>query len=152
MPNDMNGTASFTDKKVYIRTFGCQMNVYDTGKMHALLAQEGYAPTEIMEDADLVIVNTCSIREKPELKVHSFLGEARKIKRLRPKKDLTLAISGCVAQQEGRKLLDRYPDVNLVFGPDAVPNIRELVKASQVKKQILFPKCYRDHVEVALAP
>ena len=64
-------------KKVYIRTFGCQMNVYDTGKMRALLEKDGYVTTESMEEADLVIVNTCSIREKPELKVHSFLGEAR---------------------------------------------------------------------------
>lgn len=117
-------------KKVYIRTFGCQMNVYDTGKMKALLAKDGYESTEDMDEADLVIVNTCSIREKPEQKVHSFLGEARKIKRQR-EKNLTIAISGCVAQQEGRTLLDRYKDVNLVFGPDAVPNIQQLVKASQ---------------------
>ena len=117
-------------KKVYIRTFGCQMNVYDTGKMKALLAKDGYESTEDMDEADLVIVNTCSIREKPEQKVHSFLGEARKIKRQR-EKNLTIAISGCVAQQEGRTLLDRYKDVNLVFGPDAVPNIQQLVKASK---------------------
>lgn len=113
------------------------MNVYDTGKMKALLTSDGYEQTNDMSDADLVIVNTCSIREKPELKVHSFLGEARKIKRTRPGRDLTLAIAGCVAQQEGRKLLDRYPDLNLVFGPDAVPNIRALVEASKGKKQIL---------------
>lgn len=123
-------------KKVYIRTFGCQMNVYDTGKMKALLGKDGYEATENMEDADLVIVNTCSIREKPEIKVHSFLGEARKIKRTRGK-EMTIAISGCVAQQEGQKLLDRYSDLDLVFGPDAVPNVRKLVKLSQSKKQVL---------------
>jgi tRNA-2-methylthio-N6-dimethylallyladenosine synthase len=119
-----------TNKKVYIRTFGCQMNVYDTGKMKALLSKDGYVPTEKMEDADLVIVNTCSIREKPELKLHSFLGEARKIKR-EQKKDLQIAISGCVAQQEGKTLLDRYKDVDLVFGPDAVPNVQQLVRESR---------------------
>ena len=86
-------------KKAYIRTFGCQMNVYDTGKMLALLKNDGYEETLEMDEADLVIVNTCSIREKPELKVHSFLGEARKIKRSRPNKDMTIAISGCVGQQ-----------------------------------------------------
>lgn len=123
--------------KVYIRTFGCQMNVYDTGKMHAILAHDGYEPTDDMSDADLVIVNTCSIREKPEIKVHSFLGEARKIKRNRPNKDMTIAVSGCVAQQEGRALLDRYRDVDLVFGPDAVPNIRQLVTAAQKGRQVL---------------
>ena len=119
-----------TNKKVYIRTFGCQMNVYDTGKMKALLSKDGYESTEKMEDADLVIVNTCSIREKPELKLHSFLGEARKIKR-EQKKDLQIAISGCVAQQEGKTLLDRYKDVDLVFGPDAVPNVQQLVRESR---------------------
>ncbi len=123
-------------KKVYIRTFGCQMNVYDTGKMKALLGKDGYEPTEHMADADLVIVNTCSIREKPELKVHSFLGEARKIKRTR-QKDMTIAISGCVAQQEGQKLLDRYSDLDLVFGPDAVPNVQKLVQLSKSGKQVL---------------
>lgn len=116
-------------KKVYIRTFGCQMNVYDTGKMKALLAKDGYEATEDMNEADLVIVNTCSIREKPEQKLHSFLGEARKIKREQDK-DMRIAIAGCVAQQEGQSLLDRYRDVDLVFGPDAVPNIQLLVDAS----------------------
>ena len=120
-------------KKVYIRTFGCQMNVYDTGKMKALLAKDGYEATEDMESADLVIVNTCSIREKPELKLHSFLGEARKVKR-EQNKDLQIAISGCVAQQEGRTLLDRYKDVDLVFGPDAVPNVQQLVKVSKAQQ------------------
>ncbi|MAA78230.1 MAG: tRNA (N6-isopentenyl adenosine(37)-C2)-methylthiotransferase MiaB [Deltaproteobacteria bacterium] len=124
-------------KKAYIRTFGCQMNVYDTGKMLALLKNDGYEETHEMDEADLVIVNTCSIREKPELKVHSFLGEARKIKRNRPKKDMTIAISGCVAQQEGQNLLNRYPDVNLVFGPDAVPNISTLLSATYNQKQVL---------------
>ena len=84
-------------KKAYIRTFGCQMNVYDTGKMLAILEKDGYEQTENMDEADLVIVNTCSIREKPEIKVHSFLGEARKIKRGRDNRDMTIAISGCVA-------------------------------------------------------
>jgi len=121
--------SSTPDRKVYIRTFGCQMNVYDTGKMKAQLARDGYAETEVLGDADLVIVNTCSVREKPELKVHSFLGEARKLKRERGG-ELTIAVAGCVAQQEGRKLLDRYPDLDLVFGPDAVPRIRQMVARS----------------------
>ena len=124
-------------KKAYIRTFGCQMNVYDTGKMLAILQKDGYEQTENMEEADLVIVNTCSIREKPEVKVHSFLGEARKIKRGRDNRDMTIAISGCVAQQEGQNLLNRYPDVNLVFGPDAVPNLSTLISATENHRQVL---------------
>ena len=119
-----------TLKKVFVRTFGCQMNVYDTGKMRALLAQDGYAPTEQMDDADLVIVNTCSIREKPEQKLHSFLGEAFAIKR-RAERRVTVAVAGCVAQQEGRTLLDRYDQLDLVFGPDAVPGIVKLVAESE---------------------
>lgn len=117
-------------KRVFVRTFGCQMNVYDTGKMRALLAQDGYAPTDDMADADLVIVNTCSIREKPEQKLHSFLGEAFAIKRSADRL-VTVAVAGCVAQQEGNKLLDRYPQLDLVFGPDAVPSIVSMVRAAQ---------------------
>ena len=113
-------------KQVFIRTFGCQMNVYDTGKMHALLGKHGYAQTEEIDQADLIIVNTCSIREKPELKLHSFLGEAFRVKRQR-KGQTTVAVAGCVAQQEGQKLLDRYKNLDLVFGPDAVPKIVEMV-------------------------
>lgn len=122
-------------KRVYIRTFGCQMNAYDTGKMKALLSSDGYESTEDMAEADLVIVNTCSVREKPEHKLHSFLGEARRIKRERGR-PMTLAVSGCVAQQEGQKLLDRYRDLDLVFGPDAVPSISRLVEGTK-KGQVL---------------
>ncbi|MEL6344867.1 MAG: tRNA (N6-isopentenyl adenosine(37)-C2)-methylthiotransferase MiaB [Myxococcota bacterium] len=123
-------------RRVYIRTFGCQMNAYDTGKMRALLAADGYDASEEMEQADLIIVNTCSIREKPEHKLHSFLGEARRLKR-ESDRPITLAVAGCVAQQEGQKLLDRYPDLDLVLGPDAVPNIRTLVDAAHGRKQVL---------------
>ena len=117
-------------RRVYVRTFGCQMNTYDTGKMRALLGKDGYEPTEDMGEADLVIVNTCSVREKPEAKLHAFLGEALAIKRRRAT-GLTVAVAGCVAQQEGQKLLDRYKGLDLVFGPDAIPRIGELVSAAK---------------------
>ena len=117
-------------KKVFVQTFGCQMNVYDTGKINALLGKDGYTPTEQMGDADIIIVNTCSIREKPELKLHSFLGDALKIKRNQDR-PVTVAVAGCVAQQEGEKLLKRYRELDLVFGPDAVPRVRELVGAAR---------------------
>ncbi|RME26497.1 MAG: tRNA (N6-isopentenyl adenosine(37)-C2)-methylthiotransferase MiaB [Deltaproteobacteria bacterium] len=122
-------------KRVYIRTFGCQMNVYDTGKMKAQLGLDGWQATDRMEDADLVVINTCSIRDKPEQKLHSFLGEARAVKRQRQAADpddrLLLAVAGCVAQQEGEKLRRRYKDLDLVFGPDAVPRIRQLVARAE---------------------
>ena len=139
-----------TVKKVHIQTFGCQMNEYDTDKMLEVLKKENYSQTNCQDKADLIILNTCSIREKPELKVHSFLGEARKIKRTRPLKDLTIAISGCVAQQEGQKLLNRYPDVNLVFGPDAVPNISTLLSATQNHKQVLDTTLMKWHSIIVL--
>jgi tRNA-2-methylthio-N6-dimethylallyladenosine synthase len=119
-------------KRVYVKTFGCQMNVYDSGKMRALLAQDGFAPTADMSEADLVIVNTCSVREKPEQKLHSFLGVAfREKRRNATARPMTVAVAGCVAQQEGRKLLKRYKELDLVFGPDAVPRIVSLVSESQ---------------------
>ena len=117
-------------KKVFVQTFGCQMNVYDTGKINALLGKDGYVPTPTMDDADVIIVNTCSIREKPELKLHSFLGDALKIKR-NQNRPVTVAVAGCVAQQEGDKLLKRYRELDLVFGPDAVPRVRDLVGAAR---------------------
>ncbi|MAY79204.1 MAG: tRNA (N6-isopentenyl adenosine(37)-C2)-methylthiotransferase MiaB [Deltaproteobacteria bacterium] len=117
-------------KKVFVQTFGCQMNVYDTGKIHALLGKDGFESTDSMNDADVIIVNTCSIREKPELKLHSFLGDALKIKRTEDR-PVTVAVAGCVAQQEGQKLLNRYRELDLVFGPDAVPRVRELVDAAR---------------------
>ena len=136
-------------KKVFIRTFGCQMNVYDTGKMKALLARHGYAPTEELGEADLVIANTCSIREKPEQKVHSFLGQARMAKRRRLG-DLTIAVAGCVAQQEGQRLLDRYPDLDLVFGPDAIPRIGELVQ--QARSSRVVDTRFLDEEDYVFAP
>lgn len=117
-------------KKVFVQTFGCQMNVYDTGKIQALLGKDGFESTASMNDADVIIVNTCSIREKPELKLHSFLGDALKIKRTEDR-PVTVAVAGCVAQQEGQKLLTRYRELDLVFGPDAVPRVRELVNAAR---------------------
>ena len=117
-------------KKVFVQTFGCQMNVYDTGKIQALLGKDGFESTASMNDADVNIVNTCSIREKPELKLHSFLGDALKIKR-NENRPVTVAVAGCVAQQEGQKLLTRYRELDLVFGPDAVPRVRELVSAAR---------------------
>ncbi len=117
-------------KRVYIQTFGCQMNVYDTGKILAQLGKDGFVSTQDMSEADLIIVNTCSVREKPEHKLHSFLGDALKLKRTTGRQ-VTVAVAGCVAQQEGEKLLKRYRDLDLVFGPDAVPRVRDLVTAAR---------------------
>ncbi len=115
------------NRKVFIKTFGCQMNAYDSTKMGALLAKDGFVPTETPEDADLILVNTCSVREKPEHKLHSFLGE---VKHLRAE-GTRIGIAGCMAQHAGEQLFHKYrKDVDLVFGPDQVPRIRSLVRRS----------------------
>jgi tRNA-2-methylthio-N6-dimethylallyladenosine synthase len=116
---------------VYIKTFGCQMNDYDSGKMRAQLAADGFVAAAEPEDADLVIINTCSIREKPEQKLHSFLGTVLPQKKVRP---VTVAIAGCVAQMAGAELYKKYPKVDLVFGPDAVHRIREMVEETKVRR------------------
>lgn len=113
------------DKKVYIKTFGCQMNEYDSGKMRALLGQDGYVSVQEPEEADVILVNTCSVREKPEHKLHSFIGE---VKHLR-KQGVRIGIAGCMAQYDGERLFRKYrKDVDLVLGPDQVPQIRKLVE------------------------
>ncbi len=118
--------ASLAPRRVYIETFGCQMNLHDSQRMVSLMAAEGYAPTERPDDADLIILNSCSVRDKAEQKVRSRAGEMKRIKKSRP--DVVLAIGGCVAQQEGPRMLDRIPHADIVFGPDHLSRLPELVR------------------------
>lgn len=106
-------------KTVYIKSYGCQMNVYDASRMADVLAPMGYAATESMDSADLVILNTCHIREKAAEKVYSELGRLRlkKDERAESANPLVIAVGGCVAQAEGNEILRRAPYVDLVFGP-----------------------------------
>jgi len=120
--------------RLFVHTFGCQMNEYDSGKIRARLGADGWIPTDDPADADLILLNTCSIREKAVEKMHSVLGEYRRMKKQRP---LLLGIAGCVAQERGEELFRRYPDVDLVFGPDGVPKIRELVAAARAGERVL---------------
>ncbi len=114
-------------RKVFIKTFGCQMNAYDSTKMRALLAKDGYVPTDDPEEADLILVNTCSVREKPEHKLHSFLGEVKHLRQ----DGTRIGIAGCMAQHAGEQLFRKYrKHVDLVFGPDQVPRVRDLVERS----------------------
>ncbi len=124
-----------SDKKVYFHTFGCQMNEYDTGKMRAQLAADGFVETSSPDEADLVLLNTCSIREKAVDKMLSSLGEHRR--RKREGQPVTIGIAGCVAQERGEELMARFPDVDLIFGPDGVPNVRDLVAAAMTGKRVL---------------
>jgi tRNA-2-methylthio-N6-dimethylallyladenosine synthase len=106
-------------------TFGCQMNVHDSERMQEVLQRAGYAEIEAPEDADVVVLNTCSVREKAEQKLSSEVGRLAKLKRARP--DMVLVVAGCVAQQEGERLLQRMPAIDLVIGPDNIPELPGLL-------------------------
>ncbi len=118
-------------KKVFIKTYGCQMNVYDSERMLDALAEQGFTPTSTMEDAELVVLNTCHIREKAAEKVYSELGRVRAIKTVRAKmgKQTVVTVAGCVAQAEGEEMLARAPVVDLVIGPQAYHRLPELAAA-----------------------
>jgi tRNA-2-methylthio-N6-dimethylallyladenosine synthase len=124
------------DKKVFIKTYGCQMNVYDSERMSDVLAPLGYASTYEPEAADLVILNTCHIREKAAEKVYSELGRIRRLKeeRRRRGRDLVIAVAGCVAQAEGEEILRRAPAVDLVFGPQSYHRLPQLLARAQAAK------------------
>lgn len=119
-----------TDKKrVLVRTYGCQMNVYDSERMTDVLGGHGYEPTDDLHDADLVILNTCHIREKASEKVYSEIGRLRELKAERRAggKNLVIGVAGCVAQAEGREIMRRAPVVDMVFGPQSFHRLPELV-------------------------
>ena len=115
--------------RFHIRTFGCQMNQHDAEKMANLLHHEGLRPASDPEEADLVLVHTCSIRDKAEQKLYSELGALLRRKRYEP--DLVVGVGGCVAQQEGEKLLRRFPELDFVFGPQNLVHLPSLVAKAQ---------------------
>jgi tRNA-2-methylthio-N6-dimethylallyladenosine synthase len=115
-------------KKLFIKTYGCQMNVYDSARMAELLAPIGYGPAEAAEDADMVILNTCHIREKASEKVYSELGRLKKIKDERPPANtMTIAVAGCTAQAEGEEIVARAPQVDIVVGPQSYHRLPEMI-------------------------
>lgn len=116
-------------KRVFIQTYGCQMNVYDSERMRDVLAPLGYAPADTPDGADLVILNTCHIREKATEKVYSEIGRLKRLKdaRAREGRAMTLAVAGCVAQAEGAEIMSRAPSVDMVFGPQAIHKLPELI-------------------------
>lgn len=132
-------------KKVFVKTYGCQMNVYDSTRMTDALAPEGYAETTVIEDADLVILNTCHIREKAAEKVYSEIGRIRKIRdgRGEDAKPMKIGVAGCVAQAEGEEIMRRAPIVDLVFGPQSyhrLPGLLKSVEAGQSVVETEFPE------------
>jgi tRNA-2-methylthio-N6-dimethylallyladenosine synthase len=116
-------------KKLFVKTYGCQMNAYDSAKMADLLAPLGYAPSDAPEGADMVILNTCHIREKAAEKVYSELGRLRQLKAQKAKDggQMLLAVAGCVAQAEGAEIVARAPAVDLVVGPQSYHRLPEMI-------------------------
>ena len=117
------------DKKLYLKTYGCQMNVYDSMRMADVLAPLGYRAVDAPAGADLVILNTCHIREKAAEKVYSELGRLRRLKDdgARQGRRMLIAVAGCVAQAEGEEILDRAPYVDIVFGPQTYHRLADMV-------------------------
>ncbi len=113
------------EKSIFIKTFGCQMNVYDSTRMQSILSEQGFRLEANIREADVVMINTCSIRDKSEHKVLSLLGELKGLKTSNPNK--VFAVSGCVGQRMGRTLLQRVPHLDLVMGPDSVDRVGSLV-------------------------
>jgi len=130
-------------KKLYIRTFGCQMNEYDSAKMADVLGDaQGLTVTGDLNEADVVLFNTCSVREKAQEKVFSDLGRARALKRRRP--DLVIGVGGCVASQEGAAIIERAPYVDVVFGPQTLHRLPQLIERRRAtgapQVDISFPR------------
>lgn len=115
-----------TPRRYHITTFGCQMNKADSERMAGILEGMGFAWAEEPDDADLILYNTCTIRDNAEQKVYSYLGRQAKRKQEQP--DLTLVVAGCVAQQEGEKLLRRVPELDLVMGPQHANRLGDLLE------------------------
>jgi tRNA-2-methylthio-N6-dimethylallyladenosine synthase len=119
----------FMEKRVYIETYGCQMNEHDSEQMLRLLETSYYFETKEAKEADLILINTCSVREKPEHKVYSALG---RFKHIKEERKVIIGVAGCVAQQEGDKLLDRVPYLDLVIGTHATPMLPQLLHKIEV--------------------
>ena len=131
-------------KRLYIHTIGCQMNVYDSERIVNSLVPMGYEKTPLVESADLIIANTCTIREKAEQKAFSFLGRLSRLKK--KNRDLIIAVGGCVAQQQGRNILKRMPHVDLVFGTRALERVPLAIR--KIEKQ----RCRIVDVDMTEAP
>jgi len=152
--NDSEDPAMPGAKKVHVRTFGCQMNVYDSERMAESLKTCGYSETEAVEDADLIILNTCHIREKAAEKVYSELGRLRQLKeqRRREGRQTQIAVTGCVAQAEGAEIVVRAPVVDLVVGPQSYHRIPELLFRAVAESRPLVETSFPEEDKFAQLP
>jgi len=111
-------------KKLFIKTYGCQMNVYDSERMAETLGGQGYVQTQDQDEADMVLLNTCHIREKAAEKLYSDLGRLKPLKAEKP--DFKIGVAGCVAQAEGEEIVRRMPIVDLVVGSQSYHRLRQI--------------------------
>ena len=155
----MSETTKPAAKRLHMITWGCQMNVYDSGRMADVLAPLGYTPTATPDDADMVILNTCHIRDRAAEKVFSELGRLRTIKNARAAdgKPTVLAVAGCVAQAEGAQIIARAPYVDIVLGPQTYHRLPEMVaRAARAGGAVIEtdfpPEDKFDHLPEAAAP
>ncbi|MGB5986244.1 MAG: tRNA (N6-isopentenyl adenosine(37)-C2)-methylthiotransferase MiaB [Desulfobacterales bacterium] len=137
-------------KLLYIQTFGCQMNASDTQRIQTSLAGLGYGTTDLLERADLIVINTCAIREKAEQKVYSFLGRLAEIKAANPQ--VCIAVGGCVAQQAGQRIVKRMPHVDIVFGTHALGRLPDLVLAAQGRHHPIVDTRFSQTIEDRIVP
>jgi tRNA-2-methylthio-N6-dimethylallyladenosine synthase len=121
------------NKKLYIQTYGCQMNQYDSDRIAQVMARRGYDQTDRIDTADLIVLNTCSVRDKAEQKVYSALGGWKEFKQARD--GVIIGVGGCVAQQEGENLLKRVPHLDLVFGTHNIHRLPEMVEQVELSQQ-----------------
>ena len=130
---------SANSRKVFVKTYGCQMNVYDSGRMTDALSRDGYVQTEDMGEADLVLLNTCHIREKAAEKVYSALGRLRDMKKERQAegREFMIGVAGCVAQAEGEEILRRAPAVDVVIGPQTYHRLPEALQKARGGSQVI---------------
>ena len=136
MPSELPASNA---RKVFIKTYGCQMNVYDSGRMADALAADGYVSTDVMDDADLVLLNTCHIREKAAEKVYSALGRLRETKKARAAegREFMIGVAGCVAQAEGEEISRREPAVDVVIGPQTYHRLPQALRKARGGERIV---------------
>lgn len=137
LPPKSDAAKSDAAKKLFIKTYGCQMNVYDSERMAEAMGADGYVLTDSAEGADMVLLNTCHIREKASEKLYSDLGRLKPLKLANP--DLKIGVAGCVAQAEGDEILRRMPLVDLVVGPQAYHRLPEMARAGRQAVDTEFP-------------
>ncbi len=135
--------------RYYVENFGCQMNEHDMEKVNHLLLSSGFEPAQEMDQAQVVLINTCCVREKAEQKFYSLMG---RLKRAQKKKGLILGITGCIAQLEKEALLERLPFIDFSLGPSALHRVGDAIGAALDKKKLLDFSDNHDHATLYLRP